>query len=107
MNTPNNLEWVDEVLIQLPQYNCGLDPITEQPFTAEEHYAVYPELKTAKQTIATKLAEAEQKGYGALYQFLISRLDVKTGRISLSSKQLAKFHAEYIATLTNDKELEQ
>ena len=63
MNTPNNLEWLDEVLIQLPQYNCGLDPITEQPFTAEEHYAVYPELKTAKQTIATKLAEAYRQGY--------------------------------------------
>lgn len=92
MNTPNNLEWATELLSNV----ASLEGEYPSNITIEE----------AKQTIATKLSEAEQKGYGALYQFLISRLDVKTGRISLSSKQLAKFHAEYIATLTNDKERE-
>lgn len=100
MNTPNNLEWLDKIGELLVDNMVCMDDINhniEVPLSV---------LEEAKQTIATKLLEAEQKGYGALYQFLISRLDVKTGRISLSSKQLANFHAEYIATLTNDKEQE-
>jgi hypothetical protein len=42
---------LDEILTALPQYNLGDDPITNEPFTLEETYAMYPELAQAKADI--------------------------------------------------------
>ena len=46
---------LDEILAKLSQYNLGDDPITDEPFTAEETMAIYPELKEATQAILTAL----------------------------------------------------
>lgn len=53
-----NNKTVDEILTSLPQYNLGNDPITDEPFTAEETYAIYPELREAKQAIEHLITEA-------------------------------------------------
>ena len=46
---------VDTILTNLHQYNLGEDPITDEPFTAEETYAIYPELSKAKKLLHSLL----------------------------------------------------
>lgn len=83
MNTPNNLEWVDEVLETMACTDCSGYPIDEHA--------------KAKQTIATKLAEARLDD-------LLFCLDRIVGEDS--KEDMLEAIKARIATLTNDKEQE-
>lgn len=68
IDSPDTL---DEILTGLHHYNLGHDPITDEPFTAKETYAIYPDLMKAKvllqQYIEGKIREAQGQVISDIY----------------------------------------
>jgi hypothetical protein len=85
MNTPNNLEWAEDLFdgIRLTCDEC-------------EHPRCRSTVASAKQTIATKLAEAYKQG---------GVDELKMAQANHNTEQMiGKYLEDRIATLTNDKE---
>lgn len=97
MNTPNNLEWLDKV--DLLEFWNALDDHFSTELLTDEHADHIEEaiIRCFKQTIATKLSEAYQSGYD-------DRSLEADHEIEEAYKQ--GYIDSGIATLTNDKELE-
>lgn len=100
MNTPNNLEWLDNELDALVGVGFLMAELGKPLDSDIQKKAV----EVIKQTIATKLSEARTDGKADI---------VRIGKIRASKDPeytldaFVKDMEHYIATLTNDKELEQ
>ena len=99
-NTPNpQANTLDEILINLDEYKLnqgGLD------FSVAEHYAMYPELKSAKLAIEALITEATREARIELIEEILELPDTNGG--CEDSHVKAKFTAWFDRRLTQLKE---